>query len=126
MDDGYGNIVKKRSTIYYVYFPDVLSSEGARSDVEGSPSTSIDHSSMLDLTSYNGSTLTVSGVTWAKRGIETMAAVYEDNPDASPLLVKTRRQITGHVIHGGGAFWSTDDADYRAIRRWIAQGSKNN
>jgi hypothetical protein len=97
-----------------------------RSDIEGNPVTKIDHSGALDLTSYNGSSVTVSGVTWTKRGAKDMSLVYQGNPDSSPLLVKTKLQHPGIVIHGGGGFWTATDDDYKAIKRWIAQGANNN
>jgi hypothetical protein len=97
-----------------------------QSDLEGDPPTQIDHSKSLDLISYDGSSVTSGGATWAKRGIRDMTAGYEDNPDASPVLAKTRRQADGSVIHGGGAFWSATDPDYRAIRKWIAEGAQDN
>jgi hypothetical protein len=50
-----------------------------------------------------------------------MAAGYQGNPDASPVLSKTKKQEDGSVIHAGGAFWSPSDADYRALMQWIAE-----
>lgn len=28
--------------------------------------------------------------------------------------------------HAGGGHWTEDDADYKAIRQWIAEGGRNN
>jgi hypothetical protein len=42
------------------------------------------------------------------------------------VLLKTKRQRDGSVIHGGGAFWSPWDVDYRAVRQWISEGAMNN
>lgn len=30
------------------------------------------------------------------------------------------------VIHAGGEFWTQNDADYKAIRQWIAEGASRN
>ena len=95
------------------------------SDMEGDPVTSIDHSNLLDLTSYDGSSVTVSDITWTKRGIKDVAVGFQENPDASPVLSKTSKQGNGSIIHAGGAFWSASDADYRAMRQWIAEGAQN-
>jgi len=97
-----------------------------QSDIEGEPLTQIDYSKSLDLVSYSGSTVSSGNTTWTKRGIKDMTAGYQDDPDASPVLAKTRRQADGNVIHGGGVFWSTEDPDYRAIRQWIAEGAQDN
>jgi len=97
-----------------------------KSDVEGNLSTMIDHSKLLDLTSYNGSTVTVGSTAWVKRGIKDVTAGYQKNPDASPALAKTIMQMDGGVIHSGGAFWSAADADYQSIRKWIAEGARDN
>jgi hypothetical protein len=43
-------------------------------------------------------------------------------PASSLLLVKTLDGAT----HGGGNFWSTQDADYRALLQWIAEGAQKN
>ncbi len=57
----------------------------------------------------------------SKRGIEDVVNVA--NPDASKMLVSP---MYGSQ-HGGGAAWrSAEDADYQAIRQWIAEGAKNN
>ena len=78
--------------------------------------TSIDYSSGRDFQSYDGSTVT----TITKPGIKDLTLPYQSNPDDSPVLVKTRIQ------HAGGTFWTPEDADYKAIRQWIAEGAKNN
>lgn len=97
-----------------------------QSDFEGEPSTQIDHSQALDLSSHAGSAVTAGDTTWTKRGISDMTVGYQDDPDASPVLAKTRMQTDGNVIHAGGAFWSTEDPDYKAIRQWIAEGARDN
>ncbi|HEY5997380.1 MAG TPA: hypothetical protein VIU29_10185, partial [Candidatus Deferrimicrobiaceae bacterium] len=97
-----------------------------RSDFEGQPTTVIDHSGALDLTSYRGSTVVVGATTWAKRGIADVAAGFGRNPDASPVLRMTRPQPGGAAVHPGGVFWSPADADYKAIRQGIAEGALEN
>lgn len=93
-----------------------------RSDIE-TPSTSLDYSNGQDFTSYEGST--VSGK--AKNGIAWFAQGYAASPDESPLLKKTvASSAQGIRTHGGGEFWTTLDADYKAIRQWIAEGAQNN
>jgi len=86
--------------------------------------TQINYSSLLDLTSYNGSSVTVNNETLTKRGIKDMIEAYQDNPDASPVLLKTKKQRDGNVVHAGGTFWSTKDDDYKAVRQWILEGGK--
>jgi hypothetical protein len=97
-----------------------------RSDFEGNPLTKIDHSKLLDLTSYSGSSVTVNNTTWTKRGIKDVTVAYQGNPYLSPVLSKTRIQQNSKIIHAGGAFWSTGDPDYRALKQWIAEGAQNN
>jgi len=97
-----------------------------QSDFEGNPLTKIDYSKSLDLTSYEGSSVTVSGTIWTKRGIKDMTTGYRNNPDSSSMLSKTKKQKSENVIHGGGAFWSPADADYKALRQWIAEGAMDN
>lgn len=82
------------------------------------PATSIDYSKGLDLTSYEGST--VGGIT--KKGIGELSAPYLSNPDSSPLLSTP----SSPEMHPGGFFWTTDNADYKAISKWIAEGAQNN
>lgn len=95
-----------------------------QSDYEGT--TKFDYSKALDLTSYAGSSVTVSGTTWTKSGAGNMASGYQGNPDSSPLLFMTLIQSGESVIHPGGAFWNSADADYKAIRQWIAEGAPDN
>ncbi len=59
-----------------------------RSDVEGNPPTSIDHSSSLDLISYGGSSVVVNNVTWTKRGIQDVTVGYQRNPEDSPCSAR--------------------------------------
>jgi len=82
------------------------------------PATTVDFSGGLDLTSYGGST--VKGVT--KSGAGDLAAPYQTGPDASPLLAVP----ASPAVHPAGRIWDRADADYRAIRQWIAEGAKNN
>ena len=96
------------------------------SDFEGTPPTVMDHSGGLDLTSYAGSTITDGGVEWAKKGVGDVARGYIDAPDSSPLLKMTKRRPDGSIVHPGGAFWSDKDADYKALRQWIAEGAEDN
>lgn len=94
-----------------------------RAEYEGTVAR-VDYSGSLDLTSYDGSTVTVDGTTWAKRGVKDMTTSYASDPDSSPVLLKTKVQDT--LSHPGGWFWSTSDADYGAIRKWISEGAQNN
>jgi len=105
---------------------ETLTRMATQSDVEGNPTTVVEYSKLLDLTSYSGSSILVNNVMWTKRGIKDMTAGYQANPDASPVLSKTRKQRHGTVIHAGGSFWSASDADYRAVRQWIAEGAQDN
>lgn len=92
-----------------------------KSDIEV-PSTSIDYSNGQDFTSYDGSN--VSGQN--KKGIAWFAVDYAASPDDSPLLDKTVvKPVAETTSHAGGDFWSEDDADYKAIRQWIAEGASN-
>ncbi len=84
---------------------ETLTRMATRSDYEGNPSTMVDYSGGLDLTTYNGSNITVNGKTWNKKGIKDMVVGYGSNPDS---------------------FWSVEDADYRALRQWIAEGAPDN
>ena len=86
-------------------------------------STQIDFSKAHDLTAYSNQTVTVSDTAWTKYGTGHYAVGYSANPDLSPLLLKTKK---GSQNHGGGIFWTSDDADYKAIRQWIAEGAQNN
>lgn len=86
--------------------------------------TSIDYSNNQDLTSYAGSIYTSASTTVNKQGIKDF--VDTSNPDLSPVLTKTKVQNPGTAIHAGGSFWTTDDADYKAVRQWIAEGAQNN
>jgi hypothetical protein len=92
--------------------------------------TSIDFSYGRDYQSYDGSTvvIVVSGATTtlAKPGIKALTLPYQSNPDASPMLARTKIQPDGVCIHPGGTFWTPDDADYKAVRQWIAEGAQNN
>jgi hypothetical protein len=87
-----------------------------------SPSTSMDFSKGLDLTSYAGSSVSSKGVTITKRGVKDVTAAYQANPDSSPALAMTLSED----VHPGGRFWTKEDPDYIAIRRWIAEGAKDN
>lgn len=86
--------------------------------------TSIDYSNNMDFTSYAGSTYTIGSETVTKRGIKDF--VDTSSPDESPVLTKTRIQNAGMTIHAGGSFWTSNDADYKAIRQWIAEGAHDN
>jgi mono/diheme cytochrome c family protein len=89
----------------------------ARAPAGASP---FDSSHGLDLMTYEGSSVIVSGTTWTKQGI--LSKVNTSAPASSLLLVKTLNGAT----HGGGSFWSTADADYKAILQWIAEGAQKN
>jgi len=86
--------------------------------------TSIDYSSGQDFTSYAGSLYSNGSTTVNKQGIKDF--VNTSNPDQSLVLTKTKVQDPGTAIHAGGSFWTTDDADYKAVRQWIAEGANNN
>jgi len=88
-------------------------------------STQVDFSKAHDLTAYNDQTVKVGNTDWVKFGTFHYAKNYSENPDMSPLLVKTRIGDQGQK-HGGGHYWTSDDADYKAIRQWIAEGAQNN
>ena len=86
--------------------------------------TLIDYSSGQDFTSYAGSIYTSGSTTVIKQGIEVF--VNTSNPDSSPVLTKNMLQNPGTTVHAGGSFWTSDDADYKAIRQWISEGANNN
>lgn len=85
------------------------------------PGTKVNYSANLDLTTYNGSSVTVSGDTWTKKGVASV--VTTGNPDASLLLTKTKQS---GLAHAGGWFWTENNPDCKVIRQWIAEGSQNN
>jgi len=86
--------------------------------------TLIDYSSGQDFTSYAGSIYTSGSTTIIKLGIKDF--VNTSNPDSSPVLTKNMLQNPGTTVHAGGSFWTSDDADYKAIRQWISEGANNN
>ncbi len=92
-----------------------------KTDLVGSPSTSIDYSGGLDLMFYEGSTVKVGTETIIKVGIESV--VNPHNPGQSPLLRKT---LSGGEPHAGGAFWNDRAPDYMALKKWIAEGALEN
>jgi hypothetical protein len=100
------------------------------SDIAPVGATTVDFSAGRDFTSYAGSAFTVKVgdelQTIVKPGIRDV--VDPANPDLSPLLVKTRKQPDDGrpLAHAGGSFWAEGDADYGAIRRWIAEGALDN
>jgi len=91
-----------------------------------------DSSHGLDLMTYEGSAVFVASytphgataplpdTTWTKKGVQSV--VNTASPASSLMLVKT---LNG-TSHGGGNFWSTQDADYKAILQWIAEGAQKN
>lgn len=87
-----------------------------KSDID-MPSTRIDYSKGLDLTSYNGSTVaTTDGVTpVTKKGVS-------DAGIRSSILPKT----DGTITHAGGKFWTAGNPDYEAIKKWLDEGGQNN
>lgn len=88
--------------------------ESARPWVEYPKGTKYAYGGGLDLTAYEKDEN-------SERGIQDI--VNTANPEVSDLLVAP---MFGSK-HGGGASWkNTDDADYKAIRQWIAEGAKNN
>ncbi len=83
-----------------------------------SPSTTVDYSKGIDLTSYAGSK--VNAV--AKRGAKDLAVPYQSKPEASPIL----SMPSSPDRHPAGRILTAEDSDYRAIRQWIAEGAQNN
>ncbi len=83
-----------------------------------SPSTTMDYSGGLDLTSYKGSLVNKI----AKKGSGELAVSYQDDPDASLILFMP----ASPEVHPGGRIWRKTDADYRAIRQWIVEGARDN
>lgn len=84
-----------------------------------------DYGAGLDLLTYAGSSVDVTDSTgavrtWSKLGIRSV--VNTDVPEASLIFAKT---MAGSA-HGGGAFWTAESADYRALRTWIAEGARDN
>lgn len=82
-----------------------------------------DYGAGLDLLTYGGSAVTIhdstgGSRTWTKVGV--LSVVNTDVPEASLLFAKT---LVGGT-HGGGAFWTVDSPDYRALRTWIAEGAR--
>lgn len=86
-----------------------------KSDVDPTPTT-VDFGAGLDLTTFEGST--AGGI--SKAGVQSV--VNTAAPASSPLLGKTLFGST----HGGGSFWTTQDADYKALLQWIAEGAQKN
>jgi hypothetical protein len=82
------------------------------------PSTTVDFSGNFDLTSYGGST--VQSI--VKRGPRDLSSSDKANPDASPFLATP----ASAAVHPAGRIWDKMDADYRAIKQWIVEGTKNN
>jgi len=81
------------------------------------PNTRAEHTGRLDLTSYNGGSAytDTDGTTGTRKGVS-------DPVIRSSILLKT----DGTIAHAGGKFWSAGDADYEAIKQWIAEGAQNN
>lgn len=91
-----------------------------------------DSSYGLDLMTYEGSAVFVPGSvphgstvpnpdrTWVKIGVRDVVNTVD--PASSLLLTKPMNGSS----HAGGNFWSTSDADYRALRQWIAEGALKN
>lgn len=91
-----------------------------------------DYSHGLDLMTFEGSSVFVASYTphgatapvpaktWTKKGVQSVVSTAA--PASSLLLVKT---LYG-ASHAGGSFWTTQDADYRALLQWIAEGAQNN
>lgn len=98
------------------------------SDLPDAGATSFDYSAAHDFTSYEGSSVVVTegglATTWAKQGIRGVTDPLA--PAQSQALLKTLRQPAGTVVHAGGAFWTTEDADYRLILKWIEEGALDN
>lgn len=99
------------------------------SDVSTTAPTSIDYSAGHDFTTYAGSSVTVgsgdAAETITKAGV--VDAVDTVSPEMSPILTKTLiRPIDSPRVHPGGGFWEMSDADYRAVRQWIAEGALDN
>lgn len=80
------------------------------------PGTVVDYSGNIDLTSYGAA----DGTNGTKKGV--VSIVNTSTPDQSKLFTAT---VKGSQ-HSGGWFWSSADADYKAIRQWIAEGAQDN
>ena len=91
-----------------------------KSDIE-SPSTRVDFSGGVDLTSYVGSTITTTdGITpGTKKGVKDVV-----NKLLTTNLISNNNSSI--LTHAGGGFWSETDADYKAIKQWIAEGAQDN
>lgn len=84
-----------------------------------------DYGANLDLMNLDGSSVTRvastgQSTTYTKVGIRDVASTTA--PEASLLLTKPLQGGS----HGGGAFWTPDHPDYRAIRDWVAEGARDN
>ena len=88
--------------------------ENAKPWVEYPRGTKYAYGGGLDLSAYEKDQNSTIGV---------KDIVNINNPGASDILVTP---LYGSR-HGGGASWRTsNDADYKVIRQWIAEGAKNN
>lgn len=91
-------------------------------DVDPTAPTSIDYSAGKDFTSWAGSSYPSDGGVTLKAGPKDL--VDPAAPDESALLKKVRFEAGAQ--HGGGAFWTLTDEDYRVLRQWIAEGAQDN
>lgn len=87
-----------------------------KTDLDTPRNTVVDYSGNLDLTTYGAA----DGTNGKKKGIKSV--VNTSSPDTSKLFNATAKDYP----HAGGWTWSTADAEYKAIRQWIAEGAQNN
>lgn len=87
-----------------------------KTDIDTPTNTRADYSGNIDLTSYGAA----DGTNGTKKGV--MSVVNTTNPDLSKVFSATFQGSQ----HSGGWYWKAVDADYKAIRQWIAEGALNN
>lgn len=87
-----------------------------KTDIDTPTNTVVDFSGNIDLTSYGSA----DGTNGTKKGVKSI--INTTNPDASKLFSAT---VQG-AQHSGGWFWTSSDADYKAIKQWITEGAQDN
>lgn len=87
-----------------------------KTDIDTPTNTIVDFSGNIDLTSYGSA----DGTNGSKKGVKSI--INTTNPDASKLFSAT---VQG-AQHSGGWFWTSSDADYKAIKQWITEGAQDN
>lgn len=107
-----------------------------KTDIDAT-NTRVEHSGGIDLTSYDGSNLTIkdsmpglqpcpsgstSCVKFTNNSTHWIKKSVSDSVIRGTILPKT----DGTTPHAGGKFWSAGNADYEAIKKWITEGGLNN